>query len=160
MFPVKSPASQEKPSKLKRILVPVNGNIADEDAINLACEIARKTRASIFVVYIIEVTRSLPLDAVVQAELSKAEQILTRAEDIASEMDYEIKTDLIQAREAGVAIVDEAIEKEMDLIIMGLEYKKRFGRFNLGEAVTYVLEESPCRVLLLRRPIPGRSRKK
>ena len=159
MFPVKSPTSQEKPTKLKKILVPVSGSMADEDAINLACEIAKKSRASIFVVYIIEVKRSLPLDAVVQAELTRAEQILTRAEDIAAEMDYEIKTDLVQAREAGAAIVDEAIEKEMDLIIMGMDYKKRFGRFNEGEAVPYVLEEAPCRVLLLRRPIPGRQRK-
>ena len=111
------------------------------------------------VVYIIEVKRSLPLDAVVQSELDKAEQILTHAEDLAAENDFEVKTDLIQAREAGAAIVDEAIQKEVDLILMGFDYKKRFGYFNMGEAIPYVLEEAPCRVLLLRRPILGKERK-
>ena len=123
--------------------------------VNLACELAKKNRASVYVIYIIEVRRSLPLDALVQADLSKAEQILNQAEEIASEQDYEIKTDLIQSREAGAAIVDEAIEKDIDLIIMGIEYKKRFGRFNAGAAVSHVLEEAPCRVIVLRRPIPG-----
>jgi len=41
---------------------------------------------------------------------------------------------------------------------MGLDYKKRFGRFNAGSAVPYVLEEAPCKVLILRRPIPGRGK--
>lgn len=144
---------QEKTTKLKKILVPVSGNPADEDAINLACALARKNKSEINVVYIIEVKRSLPLDAIVQSELNKAEQILSHAEDIAAENDYEIKTDVLQAREAGVAIVDDAVEKDVDLIIMGMDYKKRFGHFNLGDAVPYVLEEAPCQVLLLRKAI-------
>ena len=103
----------------------------------------------------IEVKRSLPLDALIQADLTQAEQILNQAEELASERDFEIKTDLIQSREAGAAIVDEAMEKDIDLIIMGIEYKKRFGRFSAGAAVSHVLEEAPCRVIVLRRPIPG-----
>lgn len=151
--------SAEKPTRVKKILVPVSGNIADEDAITLACDLGKKTKATIFVVYVIEVQRSLPLDAVVQSDLNKAEQILSRAEDIASDNDYEVQTDLLQAREAGSAIVDEAMQKEVDLILMGFEYKKRFGMFNLGEAIPYILEEAPCAVLLLRRPIPSKETK-
>lgn len=148
----------EQHSKLKKILVAVSGNTSDEDAINLACMLAKKPKAEIFVVYIIEVKRSLPIDAIIKSDLDKAEQILNRAEDIASENDYEIKTDVLQAREAGVAIVDSAVEKDIDLILMGLDYKKRFGMFNLGDAIPYVLEEAPCRVLLLRRPISGKGK--
>ena len=139
--------------KLKTILVAASGNGADDEAVKLACDLAKKSKASIYVVYVIEVKRSLPLDAVIESEIGKAEEVLTGAEDIAAEREYEVETDLIQAREAGPAIVDEAVERDVDLIVMGLTYKKRFGAFNLGRAIPHVLEEAPCRVLLCREPI-------
>lgn len=137
-----------------KILVPVSGNGADEEAVKLACNLAKKSKAKIYVVYIIQVKRSLPLDAEIESEIKKAEEVLTRAEDIAAEQNYEVETDLLQAREAGPAIVDEAMERDVDLILMGIGYKKRFGIFSLGVAVPYVLKEAPCRVLLCREPIP------
>ena len=139
--------------ELKRILVAASGNGADEEAVKLACNLAKKSKAEVYVVYIIEVKRSLPLDAVIESEIQKAEEVLTRAEDIAAERDYEVETDLIQAREAGSAIVDEAMERDVDLILMGLTYKTRFGIFDLGRAVPHVLKEAPCRVLLCRDPV-------
>ena len=139
--------------ELKRILVAASGNGADEEAVKLACNLAKKSKAEVYVVYVIEVKRSLPLDAVIESEIQKAEEVLTRAEDIAAERDCEVETDLIQAREAGSAIVDEAIERDVDLILMGLTYKTRFGVFDLGRAVPHVLKEAPCRVLLCRDPV-------
>jgi nucleotide-binding universal stress UspA family protein len=139
--------------KLERILVAVSGMDADAEAVKLACDLAKKSKAKVFVVYIIEVKRSLPLDAVLESEIEKAEKILTLAEDISGDSDYEVETDLIQARDAGPAIVDEAMEKEVDLILIGFTYKKRFGVFSLGRVIPYVLEEAPCRVLLYRQPI-------
>ena len=139
--------------ELNRILVAASGNGADEEAVKLACNLAKKSKAKIYVVYVIEVKRSLPLDAVIESEIERAEEVLTRAEDIAAERDYEVETDLIQAREAGSAIVDEAMERDVDLILMGMTYKKRFGTFSLGSAIPHVLKEAPCRVLLCREPI-------
>lgn len=137
-----------------RILVPVSGSSADAEAIKLACSLAKKSKAKIYVVYIIQVKRSLPVDAEIESEIKKAEEVLTRAEDIASELDYEVETDLLQAREVGPAIVDEAMERDVDLILMGIGYKKRFGVFSLGVAVPHVLKEAPCRVLIYREPVP------
>jgi nucleotide-binding universal stress UspA family protein len=139
--------------RLERILVALNGKDADVEAVKLACDLARKSKAKVYVVYVIEVKRSLPLDAVIEPEIERAEKVLTRAEDIASERDYEVETDLIQAREVGPAIVDEAMEREADLIVMGVTYKKHFGVFSLGRVIPYVLEEAPCRVMLCREPM-------
>ena len=136
--------------KLTRILVAISGNVADEEVISLACSLAKKSKAEIFVVYVIEVKRSLPLDAVVEPAIEKAERILTQAEDVAADNDYEVETDLIQARDAGSAIVDEARERHVDLILMGMNHKMRFGMFHLGDAVPRVLEEAPCPVLVYR----------
>ena len=139
--------------KLERILVAVSGKDADSETVKLACDLAKKPKAKIYVVYVVEVKRSLPLDAVIESEIRRAEEALAHAEDIASDKDYEVETDLIQGRDAGPAIVDEAMEKEVDLILMGFTYKKRFGIFNLGRVIPYVLEEAPCRVLLYREPM-------
>jgi nucleotide-binding universal stress UspA family protein len=102
---------------------------------------------------VIEVKRSLPLDADIESETEKGEKILDHAERIAAEADYEVETELLQAREVGPAIVDEAVERGVDLIIMGVNYKKRFGEWNLGSTVPYVLKNAPCRVLLWREAI-------
>jgi nucleotide-binding universal stress UspA family protein len=139
--------------RLERILVAVSGKDADVETVKLACNLAKKPKAKIYVVYVIEVKRSLPLDAVIESEIAKAEKILASAEEIASDKDYEVETALIQGRDAGPAIVDEAMEREVDLILMGFTYKKRFGVFNLGRVIPYVLEEAPCRVLLCREPM-------
>ncbi len=137
-----------------KILVPVAGTEADEEAIRLACRLARKNRAKIRAVYVITLKRSLPLDAEIEPEIRKAEGILDHMERVAEEEDYEVDTELLQAREAGLTIVDEAVEQQVDLILMGVKYKKRFGQFSLGDTVPYVLKNAPCRVMLYHQPTP------
>jgi len=136
-----------------KILVPVGGTDADEEAIKLACRLAKKNKAKIRAVYVITVKRALPLDAEIASEIRKAEGILDHVESVAEEQDYEIETDLLQAREAGPTIIEEAAEQEVDLILMGVKYKRRFGQFSLGSAVPYVLKNAPCRVILYHQPI-------
>ena len=138
--------------KLNRILVATRGTAEDNEAVRLACELARKPKAEIYIIYVIEVSRNLPLDAVVEADIEKAEKILTQVEKIAAQAKYEVQTNIIQSREAGPAIIDEAKDKKVDLVIMGLPYQERYGAFDMGKTVPYVLEEAPCRVILLREP--------
>ena len=73
----------------------------------------------------------------------------------AEEEDYEVETELLQAREAGPTIIDEAVERGVDLILMGVRYKRSFGQFSLGNVVPYVLKNTPCRVILYQHPIIG-----
>ena len=92
--------------------------------------------------------RSLPLNAEIEREIAKGEDILDHAQSVAEEQDYKIETDLVQAREAGPTIIDEAVERKVDLIVMGITHKIRFGQFSLGSVVPYVLKNAPCRVIL------------
>ncbi len=131
-----------------KILVPVIGSQADEEVINLACRVAKKDKGKINAVYIITMKRDLPLDAEIEDEIQKAEDILSHIETVAEKQNYRIDTDVLQAREVGPAIVHEAVEREVDLILMGLTYKRRFGEFSLGEVVPYVLKNAPCRVII------------
>jgi nucleotide-binding universal stress UspA family protein len=139
--------------EFNKILVPVIGTQADEEAIRLACSLAKKGKVKVHAVYVIVVKRSVPLDAEIESEIRKAESILDHVEDIAEEQDYEVETDVLQAREAGPAIVDEAVEQEIDLILIGISYKQRFGQFSLGSVVPHVLKNAPCRVILYHQPI-------
>jgi len=134
--------------KFHKILVPVVGTEADDEAMKLACRLAKKDKGKIWSVYVITIKRALPLNAELEPEIQKAEGILDHIEMVAEEEEYEVGTDVLQAREAGPAIIDEAVEREVDLILMGVKYKKRFGQFSLGDIVPYVLKNSTCPVIL------------
>jgi nucleotide-binding universal stress UspA family protein len=140
--------------EFNKILVPVTGTQVDDEAIRLACWLAKKNKAKIWAVYVVTVKRSLPIDAEIETETKKAEDILDHIASVAEEEDYETETDLLQAREAGPTIVDEAVEREVDLILMGLSYKRRFGQFSLGNVAPYVLQNAPCRVILYHQYTP------
>jgi len=134
--------------KFKRILVPVTGTPVDSEAMRLACQLGKKDKAKVRAVCVITIKRSLPLEAEIEPEIRKAEEILDQAEIVAEEEGYEAESDVLQAREAGPAIVDEAVERGVDLILMGIPYKRRFGQFSLGTVVPYVLSNAPCRIIL------------
>jgi nucleotide-binding universal stress UspA family protein len=136
-----------------KFLVPVTGKKADDDIVRTACVLSRKSKGKVYVVHVIEVSRALPLDAEVDEETLSGESVLANAEKIADVMDCQVETEILQARETGPAIVDEAVERGVDMIIMGVEYKKRFGEFGMGDVAPYVLRNAPCPVLLWRGPM-------
>src|SRR3954447_5889777 len=136
-----------------RILVPVNGNRSDVEVLELACEIAQRSKAQVYAIHVIEVNRTLPLDAELQEEAERGEDLLNQAEQVGDRLGVTIHTDLLQARDVGSAIVDEVLERGIDLVIVGMILKKRFGEFGLGATLPYVLKNAPCRVWVCRQAI-------
>ena len=137
----------------KQILVPVAGTPADEETIRLACRLAKRDKGKVWAVSVVAIKRALPIDAEIESEIKKAEAILDKVERVAEEEGCEIDTDVLQAREVGSAVVDEAVERGVSLILMGISYKQRFGQFSLGSVVPYVLKNSPCPVILYQQSI-------
>jgi nucleotide-binding universal stress UspA family protein len=137
-----------------KILVPVTGTTADDEVIKLACQLAKRSRAKIWTVYILTVKRTLPLDVEIKPDVKKAEEVLDHIATLAEDEGYEVETDLLQAREEGPTIVDEARERGADLILMGVIYKRIFGQFSLGRVVPYVLQNAPCEVILYHQYTP------
>ncbi len=140
--------------RLKRILVPVNGSDLDEEMVRLAAVTAKRAGGQLVIVYVIVVKRTLPLDVELEDEVQKGEAVLDHAEKVAAEYDVERTSELLQARATGPAIVDEAVERDVSLIVMGVTYRKRFGEFYLGQTTPYVLKNAPCRVWVAREPRP------
>ena len=148
-------ASREPTAKLKTILVPVDGSEASMEAVALACSLGKRNKGKVYVVHVIEVKRSLPLDADLSDEAAQGEEILSQAEKIADDQDFEVQGELLQAREAGHAVVDEAAERRADVIIIGLEAERPFGGFQLGRLPQYALKNAPCHVWLWRQAPEG-----
>ena len=81
----------------------------------------------------------------------RADEVLGRAEGFLAEREVSVRTGVVQARAAGAAIVDEAVEWGADLLVMGLRYKKRFGgAWDAGRTVPYVMRNSTAPVWCLR----------
>jgi nucleotide-binding universal stress UspA family protein len=137
----------------RRILVPINGNASSDEMVAQACAIAKRTRGEVHVIYIIEVKRTLPLDADLPPEAERGEMVLEQAEKVAGQVGVTIQADLLQARDVGPTIVDEARERGADLILLGITYKKRFGEFDLGQTAPFVLKHAPCRVWVCRQAV-------
>ena len=122
-------------------------------AVALACDIARKNKGNVFVVHVIEVDRNLPLTAEIDTAEAAGDEILSKAEQVSREQAFSVEGAILHAREASPAIVDEAIERNVDLIIMGTDYTQPFGEFQLGSVVQYVLKSAPCEVWLCRHQV-------
>ncbi len=134
-------------------MVPVDGSHASLQAVALACDIARKNKGSVSVVHVIEVKRTMPLDAELETEAAAGEEVLAQAARVAREQDFDVDSEILQAREASHAIVDEAIERGVDLIILGMEYQQPFGEFQLGRVIQHVMRSAPCEVWVCRHPV-------
>ena len=138
---------------LDKILVPVHDNGYDDKALRLASEIAKASKATVQALYVIEVKRDLPLDAEIAHETDKAEKVLHRLEQLGRELKCSVKATLLQARDVGPAVVQEAVEGGSELIVIQMPYKKRFGAFTLGDTIPYILKNAPCQVIICRDAI-------
>ena len=139
---------------IKSVLVAVSGNSTDDSAVRFAAQMTERRRGSLYIVHVIEVERSLPVDSELPFHTTRGDDLLDTMERAARPFKCKVYSELLQARLAGHAIVHEAAEREVDAVVIGMPYKTKYGRFALGDAVPYVLEHSPCRVVLWRDEIP------
>jgi nucleotide-binding universal stress UspA family protein len=140
--------------QIRRAVVALNGGPSDDRTIRLACTVAQASRAELVAIHVVEVDWSLPLDADVAGQSERVQRILDSAEQVAERAGLEIETVLLQARDVAAALVDEATERDADLVVLGLPYRTRFGGdFAIGRTIPYVLKNAPCAVWIVREPM-------
>ena len=138
--------------KVSSVLVPVTGVSTDQQMVRMACELLESSRSIVHILYVIEVGRGVPLDADVAPAASKGEEVLKDMERVARSYKCNLEAELVQARNAGAAVVQEAVDKGVDAIVLGTPYQERFGSYSLGESISYILKHAPCRVIVSREP--------
>ena len=135
----------------KRVLVALAGTSADPDMLRLVASIAKPAKAEVIGVHVIEVRWNLPLDAVLEPELDRGEELLASAKKVASQAGFDLDTELLQARNAAAAIVDTAVERKVDLVVVAMPYRKRMGSVYVSKTVENVYLNAPCAVLAYRQ---------
>ena len=139
------------------IAVIIDGKKLDNELVRLACLMAKKAKRKVHLVHVIEVPRTLPLKAVLTKESDNADKLLTSALLIAEESGCEAVAEVVQARDAGPAIVDEARDHACALILLGLVRDSTRQHNDLGKTVPYVLTNAPCRVWVVQDPVQKES---
>jgi len=123
-------------SQFRRAILALAGGPGDERIVRLASELGRPAHAELVGVHVVEIEWSLPLDADIAARSEEAQQILDQAELAAEQLKMRLEPVLLQAREVGAALVDEATERGADLLMVSLGYRKRFGGdFAIGRTI-------------------------
>jgi nucleotide-binding universal stress UspA family protein len=135
--------------------VALNGGTSDRTIVNLVMSVNRAPNAEVIAVHVVEIDWTLPLDADIAGHSEEAQRVLDMAEAVAEEAKANLEPVLLQARDVGAALVDEASERAADLLVVGLPYRMRFGGdFAIGRTIPYVLKNAPCAVWVVREPIP------
>jgi len=143
----------EAPS-FRRAVVALNGGPSDERIVRLVAQNARLSKAEIVAVHVVEIDWTLPLDSDLAGRSEEVQRVLDSAEAIAEAWKVKLEPVLLQARDVGAAIVDEAVERGADLLVVGLSYRQRFGgEFAIGRNIRYILQNAPSAVWVLRDPI-------
>ena len=138
-----------------RAVLALNGGTSDELILRLVTTMAKGTESELVAVHVVEVDWTLPIDADIAGNSEEAQRVLDMAEAAAEGSRARLEPVLLQARDVGAAIVDESSERDADLLVTGLPYKKRFGGdFAIGRTIPYVLKNAPCAVWVVREPIP------
>ncbi len=140
-------------SPFSRVVIALNGGSSDARIVRLAVTAA--AGAELIAVHVVEIDWTLPLDADIAGGSEEAQRLLDMAEAVADKSKAQLETVLLQARDVGAALVDEATERGADLLVVGLPYRMRFGGdFAIGRTIPYVLKNAPCAVWVVREPIP------
>ncbi len=133
------------------ILVPVAPGYPSDEAMDVACRLARERRSRIVAMTVVMVPLELPLDAYLPEQVEEANEQLDEARAIGESYGVGVTTRIVRERNPGRAIVDEAVRRRAEIIVMGGPRRIRLQagrRAIFGDTVDFVLKHAPCRVMV------------
>ncbi len=147
-IPLAAAKARRAVGAIKKILVPTSGMPYSEKGIELACRLGEEQKAEIYLVNVIEVPRTLPLDAPLPEAQTKAADIIKRGEAIIELRGLQARGEIRRGRVAGEEIIRAAKDWEADLIVMGIRSQIRMAQEILGRNSDLVLRRATCEVIL------------
>jgi APA family basic amino acid/polyamine antiporter len=136
----------------KRILVPMKLGLIGEEVLGTAFRLAEEQGCEVHVLHVIRVPLDMPIDAEMVDAEEQAEASLAEARLLAADDGIPIEVHIERGRAIGEAIVHEAVDHEVDLIVVGSAPRwRRQSRF-FSPTVDYVLRKAPCEVMVIAYP--------
>lgn len=138
---------------IKRILVPTSGMVYSERGVELACRLGFDQKAEIILTYVIEVPRTLPLNAPLADAEAKAREALDRAQQIVLLHELEPTPLVERAREASEGIIRAAKDHQVDLIVLGMRTSLATTQTLFGRTTEILVKRAPCEVIIDKLPV-------
>jgi nucleotide-binding universal stress UspA family protein len=114
---------------------------------DLACRTAAKN-ATVFLVHVIELPDTTPLDAEVPDLERTGRKILQTAERVVRRSGLKAETMMFRARLAGEALLDEISSRKIELGIFGYHHRRSLTELLLGTVAQHLTRHAPCHILL------------
>jgi nucleotide-binding universal stress UspA family protein len=143
---------------MKKILVAINDNAFSKELIETGATLCRNGKGELYILNVMEVPLSLPLQAEPEADITQANTILDKALESVEELRIKVTADMVSARSVGGGIISYATNRQIDLIIAGLKDYQGFGDIISSSAVEYILKKAPCQVMILRQERENRQK--
>ncbi|MEM5501602.1 universal stress protein [Ahrensia kielensis] len=134
---------------LKNIMCPIDGSDCSFRALQHAAQLAKHLNAQLTVLIVVEFVVGRK-DTLVNWDKQTIQSMQDQANQIATAAGV-LETNIIveKSRDVSFTIVDCAIEKDMDLIVMGASGKGGFKSFMLGSISNDVVRKSACPVTIV-----------
>lgn len=133
----------------QKILVSVKQPKDAEELIGLAAHVAAPGRTQIVAVHVVEVPEPTPLGAEDEALEAPARAVEAAVKRQARKHPRrKLTLQVLRARHAGQALVDELKEGKFDLAVIGYHHKRSLRELLLGTTAQYLAKHAPCRLLM------------
>ncbi len=135
------------------LLVPFDGSVSSQKALDRACELSKSDGSEVSVLYVIpryeEMMDFFKTDSIKKSLYQEAEKIAEGAKKIAASRKVSIKA-VVQEGHASEKIVEMAGTFKNDLIVMGTHGWRGVNRAILGSTAERIIANANCPVLVVK----------
>ncbi len=146
---------------ISKILVPLDGSSLAERALPLATEIAKGSYGCLVLLRAVAYFTVLAADPLLYEEMNRLgeDEALAYLRQVRNNLSDSVPTDVLcEVGSAADAILRQAQEDEIDLIVMSSHGRSGFNRWVYGSVAERVMGQAPCPTLIINgRQPPARS---
>jgi nucleotide-binding universal stress UspA family protein len=139
-------------SAVRSILVPVRGSSYNERAVELACRLGAEQKAEILVTYVIAVPLAMPLSTPLPPEEKRAEEVLTRAQEIIAHHGLPARAQVCRERDVARGILRVAQDNDVGMVVLGINPKNLAAGESVGKTTEHLLRKSHIEVIVDMHP--------
>ena len=135
----------------EKILVAVDGSAFSDLAVDQAISLGDICNSEIFVISVVDLypEQMAVAPALVEKMSEEVRQYLDKAKQKVDQADISCETIVRMGGKPHEFIIEEAKEKEIDLIVMGTHGKSGIKRVLMGSVAQNVIGHAPCPVLVV-----------